>query len=129
MTIQELKHQAKIEEWKRNIIDCRSRGLSVKQWCEENHYHHTTYYHWERELFSNKESVVRDDVNEVSFVEVPIQTIVNQEVIAHPEVPAISQSAERKIATIGNDKIHVDLYDGVTETALKTILGAVINVY
>ena len=33
MTSNELKHQAKVQEWGLAIQDCRSSGVSVREWC------------------------------------------------------------------------------------------------
>ena len=52
MTSTELKHQARLQEWAGAIQDCRSSGLSVRQWCRERGTTPTTYYRWERELLS-----------------------------------------------------------------------------
>ena len=52
MTSIELKHQARLQEWAGAIRDCRSSGLSVRQWCRERETTPTTYYRWERELLS-----------------------------------------------------------------------------
>ena len=34
----------KLQEWSRHIADCRSSGLQVKQWCQENGIAPSTYY-------------------------------------------------------------------------------------
>ena len=51
MTVNEVKHQAKLAEWKEHILECRSQGIPVVEWCAQNGYHKTTYYKWEREIF------------------------------------------------------------------------------
>lgn len=50
MNTQELKHQAKVQEWKEQVANCRSSGKSVRAWCEENGVGYKTYYRWEREV-------------------------------------------------------------------------------
>ena len=57
MTSIELKHQARLQEWAGAIRDCRSSGLSVRQWCRERGTTPTTYYRWERELRADKLTV------------------------------------------------------------------------
>ena len=51
MNVNDAKHQARLAEWKMLIAQCRSSGLSVKQWCAENGRDPSTYYRWEREIF------------------------------------------------------------------------------
>lgn len=82
MNLSELKHQAKVEEWKQRIMDCRSSGLTGKQWCAAYGGNPSTYYRWERELFKK---------NAVS-VENSIQAIDN-----HPK--ALPVLAELAVAT------------------------------
>jgi len=36
MTSTELKHEAKLQEWQGKIMDCRSQGIPVNQWCQEH---------------------------------------------------------------------------------------------
>ena len=36
MNVNAVKHHAKLLEWKDRVADCRSSGMSVKHWCEEN---------------------------------------------------------------------------------------------
>jgi len=44
MNVNAVKHQAKLVEWKGRVADCRSSGMSVKHWCEENcAFSHDTY--------------------------------------------------------------------------------------
>ena len=51
MTVLEVKHQGKLQEWQERIIECRSSGKPVKVWCQEQGVSATTYYRWEREIF------------------------------------------------------------------------------
>ncbi len=50
MTTNKLKHQANLQKWAGAVQECRSSGLSVKQWCQDYGITTTTYYRWEREL-------------------------------------------------------------------------------
>lgn len=42
MTSTELKHEAKLQEWQEKIMDCRSQGITVNQWCQEHQINKTT---------------------------------------------------------------------------------------
>ncbi len=50
MNTNEAKHQQQIIEWKNRIMACRSSGISVKAWCQQEGYSCKTYYRWEREV-------------------------------------------------------------------------------
>ena len=49
----ELKRQAKLEQWKAQVIDFRSSGMSVRGWCAEHNISTKTYYRWEKEILSS----------------------------------------------------------------------------
>lgn len=70
MTSTELKHQARLKEWALAIQECRSSGVSVKQWCRERGITTTTYYRWEREALSAATPRLPAATPEV-FVEIP----------------------------------------------------------
>ena len=46
----EIKRQAALMEWAERVRACRSSGLSVTAWCEEEGIERKTYYRWEREV-------------------------------------------------------------------------------
>ena len=51
MQVNEIKHQVKLAEWQQRIMECRSSGKGVMEWCRQKGYTRTTYYRWEREIF------------------------------------------------------------------------------
>lgn len=53
MTIYDIQNAQKMPIWKQRIIECRSSGKSVKEWCKEHGLDFTTYYRWERKILSN----------------------------------------------------------------------------
>jgi len=48
MDVRGLSHAGRVKEWEDRIRTCRSSGLSVSRWCEENQINTKTYYKWER---------------------------------------------------------------------------------
>ena len=48
MDVRGMKHAAKLAEWSERVQACRSSGLTVRDWCEQNHVCSKTYYTWER---------------------------------------------------------------------------------
>ena len=48
--VQELKRAASMQEWGKRVADCRSSGMSVRDWCKENGFAKQTYYRWEKRL-------------------------------------------------------------------------------
>ena len=48
MDVRAMKHAAKLAEWSEKVQACRSSGMTVKEWCEQNDVCAKTYYTWER---------------------------------------------------------------------------------
>ena len=46
MDMRSINHQAKINEWKELISECRRSGKSINEWCEENTIKPSQYYYW-----------------------------------------------------------------------------------
>ena len=42
-----LRREAAIPKWQSRIKECRTSGLSVKEWCTANGIERSTYYKWE----------------------------------------------------------------------------------
>lgn len=39
---------SKLEIWKEHIQQCKSSGLTVSQWCQNNHLSKAKYYYWHK---------------------------------------------------------------------------------
>ena len=50
-SLQTLNSQQKISVWSERIAACRSSGVSVRAWCEENGISTASYYKWQKKLF------------------------------------------------------------------------------
>ena len=59
MNVNAVKHQAKLQEWKGRVAECRSSGMSVKHWCEENDCSPRTYYRWEQEILGKVRQITK----------------------------------------------------------------------
>ena len=110
MTSTELKHQARLQEWAGAIQDCRSSGLSVRQWCRQSGITPTTYYRWERELLSIAGSTkALPETPAVAFAELPVPKQVSCNV------------AERS-ATLHVDNVSIDIYPQCGPEQLKALV-------
>ena len=45
-----VKRQLMLEEWEKQVIDCRSSGLTVQEWCRQNGVNDKTYYYHLRQV-------------------------------------------------------------------------------
>ena len=90
MTIYDIQNAQKTPIWKQRIIECRSSGLSVKEWCKERGLDFTTYYRWERKILTS--IIPAEDVPglpgpNLPSVSAPQNSIVKVEFASEPEEP------------------------------------------
>ena len=90
MTIYDIQNAQKTPIWKQRIIECRSSGLSVKEWCKERGLDFTTYYRWERKILTS--IIPAEDVPglpgpKLPSVSAPQNSIVKVELASEPEEP------------------------------------------
>ena len=52
MGVRAMKHAALLQEWSARIAECRSSGMSVKGWCENQGIAIKKYYYWEKRFIS-----------------------------------------------------------------------------
>ena len=109
MTSNELKHEAKKQEWSARIQDCRSSGLSVRAWCRQEEINAATYYRWERELLTGVRRNGAPPSTAVTFAELPVPKQVSRNV------------AERS-ATLHIGNASLDIYPGCDTEQLKMLV-------
>ena len=109
MTSNELKHEAKKQEWSMSIQECRGSGLSVRAWCRQEEINAATYYRWERELLALAETEPCSSVSAVRFAEIP----------APKRVPC---SVAERSATLHIGNGSLDIYPGCDTEQLKMLV-------
>ena len=90
MTIYDIQNAQKTPIWKQRIIECRSSGKSVKEWCKERGLDFTTYYRWERKILTS--IIPAEDVPglpgpNLPSVSAPQNSIAKVELASEPEEP------------------------------------------
>ena len=63
-----LNRDGRIELWARRVGECKSSGLTVRKWCEQQHINEKTYFRWQKMI---ADKVVAQQ--SAGFVEVPPQ--------------------------------------------------------
>ncbi len=109
MTSNELKHQAKLQEWAARIQDCRSSGLSVRAWCKQQGITITTYYRWERELLAAAGGGPRSSKPAATFAELPA-------------AKQMSRNIAERSATLHIGNASLDIYSGCDADQLKMLV-------
>ena len=103
MTSNELKHEAKKQEWSMSIQECRGSGLSVSEWCRQRGVTTATYYRWERELLTAADQAPCSGVPAVTFAELP-------------EPKKMSRNVSERCATLRIGSASLDIYSGCGTT-------------
>ena len=116
MSTQELKHLARLNEWKARVKMCRSSGQSVREWCSGNGICIQTYYRWEREVLSEgvcetkrrqaEGIAVREEAN---FVEITSEDVFSDHV------------QQRKIAEVETERGKIKIYRGASPEEIKVL--------
>ena len=67
-SLQVMSRQERLENWTARIMACRSSGMTVRAWCQENGLSEKTYYYWQRRLFQTLSE--QQAAHETAFAEV-----------------------------------------------------------
>jgi hypothetical protein len=51
--LQLLGKNQRMAEWAQRVSECRSSGLTVRQWCEEHGINEKTYYYWQHRIWES----------------------------------------------------------------------------
>ena len=68
MNAKQKLHQARLQEWAGRFAEQKASGLTVRQWCEVNHFSFHTYDYWKHLL---KEEVVEQALPDIVPIAVP----------------------------------------------------------
>ena len=109
MTSNELKHEAKKQEWSMSIQECRGSGLSVSEWCRQRGVTTATYYRWERELLTAADQAPCSAVPAVTFAELPAPK-------------QVSCNVAERCATLHIGSASLDIYPGCDTEQLKMLV-------
>lgn len=105
MTLREAGKQANLRKWSQRVVECRSSGLPVGQWCDENGINQKTYYRWQKEVFT---------------------AMVEQQSTRTPRFAELRAPEHRGdlAATVRIGDVAVDVYAGADAAAVSAIVKA-----
>ena len=69
MNAEQKLHQVHLQEWAIRFADQKASGLTVRQWCEVNHFSFHTYNYWKHLL---KEEVVDQSLPNIVPLSLPV---------------------------------------------------------
>lgn len=73
MKANELTHQYRVQQWTEIIKNCRSSGLTIDCWCEQNGVSRNTYYYWLRRIRTSYAASLEATDKQVQFMPIKLQ--------------------------------------------------------
>lgn len=69
-SLQVMSKQERLENWTARIMACRSNGMTVRAWCQENGLSEKTYCYWQRRLFQALAGQQQQTIQQPAFAEI-----------------------------------------------------------
>ena len=110
MNASDLKRLAKLSDWKERVAECRSSGMSVREWCEAQGICLQTYYRWEKVVLAEASGQLQAQ-SVVAMQATPSAPMFAE--LAPMKATASARRQEGAVATIRCGEVAIDLYAGV----------------
>ena len=98
-----LKENNNLADWSCQVEKCRSSGLSLQSWCEQNGIAVSTFHYRQQKVWNDLQQ-------RNQFVEVPLQT--NE------------YCSENIAATVHIGEVRADIHNGADEATLTALIHA-----
>ena len=124
MTIYDIQNAQKMPVWKQRIMECRSSGMSVKEWCKEHGLDFTTYYRWERKILAQlipAEELPAADLSVLPVANLPAASA-RQNAIVKVELAPEPEDQEQILFSVNGFEFRVPA--NVSSTFLARLLEA-----
>ena len=109
MNAKQKLHQVHLQEWTVRFTEQKASGLTVRQWCEQNHFSFHTYNYWKHLL---KEEVVDQALPDIVPITLPVLS--DSDTSLEPSKAEIrSIRANRAIRSKDNSNVKV-LINGIS---------------
>ena len=109
--IRTVKRQLMLEEWEKQVVDCRSSGMAVKEWCRQNGVNDKTYYYRLRQVREKRLEARAEEAEKTSEQE-NIQAVVPL-----PMKPAYGE------IRIEKNGLHISLPSDIAADTLLALVG------
>ena len=120
MELQKVKHELKMEKWRKLIYECRNSGKTIRTWCNEHNISPQTFYRWQRIVWdagthnllegSKRQPVMIQDETAV-FAEYPLSVPIH--------------SAPAAVVILRLDTVTLEIQNGVSSETVEAVLRAV----
>lgn len=102
MNTKEVKHQYYLSKWAPVIQKCRSSGITVKAWCQENNVDEGQFFYWQRRVREELCTSVQTTEKEQTtvFAPLPIQAY-------NKETPRSDQFRPDLVISVGDYRLEL----------------------
>ncbi len=125
MNAKQKLHQAKLQEWTARFADQKASGLTVRQWCEINHFSFHTYNYWKHLL---KEEVVDQTLPDIVPLSIPAVSDSDSS-LEITELRSIRSNCtirpNHSLVKLGINGLSIEIKDSVPEEFLSKLIKAV----
>ena len=133
MNAKQKLHQAHLTEWAARFSDQKASGLTVRQWCDQNHVSIHKYNYWKHQL---KEEVVDQKLPDIVPLPVPAPLSAaepavpqdnqpDQAVLDRPVRANRTNRANRANIRLCVDGVALELEPSIDEDFLRVLIRAV----
>lgn len=78
MDVNNAKHQYRLQTWAPIVRNCKSSGMTVRAWCEENDVNEKQFYYWQRRVREELlQSVAVQSSQQSGFYQIPDHSVNN----------------------------------------------------
>lgn len=104
-SLQVTSKQERLENWTAKIMGCRSSGMTIRAWCQENSLSEKTYYYWQRRLFQA----------------LPEQQMIHETAFAEVTTPQ-SVCSGNMVVTVRIFGVEADIHNSADTSTVATVL-------
>ena len=126
MNTKQKLHQLHLNEWASRFAEQKASGLTVRQWCDQNHYSIHTYNYWKHLL---KEELASQVLPDIVPLEIPGGPALLQSTVSVSPAgtldPNRTNCAIRTTATLTINAVSIEVPSDISEEFLRTIIKAV----
>lgn len=129
MNTKQKLHQLHLNEWASRFAEQKASGLTVRQWCEQNHYTIHTYNYWKHLLKEELASQVLPEIvplaisESSSFLQSGVP--VSPPNALDPNLTNCTIRQARTTATLSINGVSIEVHSDISEEFLRTIIKAV----
>lgn len=113
MSVKDSTHEYRLSQWLTIIKECRSSGMPVKRWCEQNDVNEKRFYYWQRKLREAASKSLPTTMEQPTFVQVSSS-------VQLPSVSPVTDFVPARVLKVGN--VSLELSDTVQPELLATAL-------